>query len=689
MQKFKQIGLKSQEAVVSVDATSGEIVKTGETETSRFEKFDKPSRDSTANTTIPPWLQQQQQRKRASVLPPPKRPDAEQEEEDAAALFAAAGTKPVEVIARNEDDDAAALFAAAGSQPAIKVGVETDEENDDAAALFAAAGTATIPTGLSVEDEELADRYRRMLKMGMPEGAVVQKMNIDEVPSQIQDAVLKPAEETPTGLSAEDEEIAEKYRKMFKMGMPEGAVVQKMSIDEVPSHIQEAVLKPPEEAPVPTQTPAPVIDTFDTLSIEEEIIIEEVMDESIVEESMLAESVTGSQSTQTKAVEPSQDQASLPLEPSEQRMSDEDFGERWVVDKDRVLRDLNTTRFEEVEVSRDTGHVHYDEIYIDENGNEVVLRHRGKEAEPEEVQEIYVDEDGNTIDDDLLLEETEDIPPVQQSPSLVPSHVHTKEDPPSEQPLDPPSGLPLEPPHDPAYDVENQRKLLEREFKAYRSRMAWWVPYAFVFVIAGASILVLFFVVLADDDGIDVKSIPTAAPTPRDYIPLDPTNTGAIDVAATTPLEPVTGNCNFRGIEQPHVIDQCSCDGEITIVANDIRQRYESLLVNFLPDVIPDFDESLDSCDPKNQALIWLSSGTNNAGEAELYVRRERYALAYFYLDQGGVAWSDNGGWLSEEDTCQWDRATCDQDGRVVSLDITDNGIIGQVSAKKQIFFLV
>lgn len=705
MQKFKQIGLKSQEAVVTVDATSGEIIKTGETETSRFEKFDKPHRDSAANTTTPPWLQQQQQQKRASTLPPPKRPDAEDDEEDAAALFAAAANKPVikvddetEKESVQNDEDAAALFAQAGSQPAVKPqnDADADANDEDAAALFAAAGAAKT-NALSPAEQEQVDTYRRMLNMGLPEGAVIQKMSINEVPSHIQDAVLKPVEETPGSgetMSAEDQQLVDKYRKMLSMGMPEGAVMQKMTVDEVAPHIQEAVLKPVEEAP--TSTPPPpaavttaALDTQDTQSIEEEIIEEEVIEESVIEESMVEESVVSSSmmeesvlSASVKETPPqlgelSEDQASLPPQPSEQKMTDEEFGEPWVVDRDRVLHDLSTTRFEEVEVSRDTGHVHYDEVFIDENGNEVIVRHSDPRLEPDEIHEIFVDDDGKSIEEEIQIEETVEPPPPsvrQQPPVIVQSQV---------TPQEAEAAPPLEPPYDPAFDVENQRKLLQRGSKAYRSRMAGWVPYLFLLTIIATSLLVVFFVILADDDGIDIQSVPTMAPTTKDYVPLDPTNTGAIDVAATTPLAPVTGNCNFRGVEQPHVIDQCVCDGTISIIANDIRQRYESLLDNFVPDVLPDFNESIDSCDPSNQALIWLSSGTNNAGEAEPFVRQERFALAYFYLDQAGLAWADNLGWLSEQDACQWDRVTCDQDGRVVGLDVSENQVIGQVSTEQ------
>ena len=105
---------------------------------------------------------------------------------------------------------------------------------------------------LSEDDEKTALQYKKMMKMGMPDGAVIQKMSIDGVPQHIQDVVLagdEPAKTAPekvpqksVTLNSDDEEVATRYRKMIKMGMPEGAVIQKMSVDGVPQHIQDAVL---------------------------------------------------------------------------------------------------------------------------------------------------------------------------------------------------------------------------------------------------------------------------------------------------------------------------------------------------------------------------------------------------------------------------------------------------------------
>jgi hypothetical protein len=570
MQKFKEIGQKSQR----FDSSGNVIVE------SMDDKFKKIP--PVANATVPSWMKKKEETKTGGT-------------DDAA-------SKPAVVVKTDDDDDdAAALFAGAASKAAV---VQTDDEEEGAAAAAAPAASG--------------------------------------------------------GLTGEEEEMFTKYKKMLKMGMPEGAVAQKMLVDEVPQHIQDAVLAPPEEE-----------------TVEEEIIEEEFIEESVVsssaveesvEESVHSESVAGA----TQSEKPNQAEAAASSSPAsgDQKMSDEEFGDRWVVDKEQLINELSTTKFEEVEVDRDTGDVHYEEVYIDENGNEVVVQQGDPEMNEDE-EEIFVDEDGNEVE----YEEEEEVQDEEVLAATAQVREMKKEDEYDE---------PVEPPYDPDYDVENQLKLLNRRSKAYRSRMAPWVPYVFLFAFIAAAILILFFVILAEDDGLDPQNLPTAAPTPKNFLPLGPTNTGAIDVSATTPLEPVAGNCNFSRNSQPHVIDQCSCTGSISIIADDVRQRYDSLLETFMSSVISDFDEAIDSCDASNQALVWLSSGLNNAGEAQDFVRRERYALAYFYMDQGGVGWSDNSLWLSEVDVCQWDRVSCDQNGRVVSLDVSSNRIVGQVSAERR-----
>ena len=120
--------------------------------------------------------------------------------------------------------------------------------------------TSAKTSTLTPEEEETATRFRKMIKMGMPDGAVIQKMSVEGVPQHIQDSVLagdepSTAPERPAAsakastLTSEEEKTATKFKKMLKMGMPDGAVIQKMSVEGVPQHIQDAVLAPDDSTP--------------------------------------------------------------------------------------------------------------------------------------------------------------------------------------------------------------------------------------------------------------------------------------------------------------------------------------------------------------------------------------------------------------------------------------------------------
>jgi hypothetical protein len=91
-------------------------------------------------------------------------------------------------------------------------------------------------SSLSDEEETIASKYRKMLKMMVPPEAVRHKMTTEGVDSKIIDAVLAPSpesgqESSSNQLTAEEEVIASKYRKMLKMRIPLDAVKHKMKAD--------------------------------------------------------------------------------------------------------------------------------------------------------------------------------------------------------------------------------------------------------------------------------------------------------------------------------------------------------------------------------------------------------------------------------------------------------------------------
>jgi len=102
---------------------------------------------------------------------------------------------------------------------------------------------------LSAEEEAVAATYRKMLKMMIPPDAVRHKMKKEQVDSKIVIAVLgaDPDEErasktTENSLSEADEQIAETYRKILRMKVPPDGVRHKMTKNGVGEHIIKAVL---------------------------------------------------------------------------------------------------------------------------------------------------------------------------------------------------------------------------------------------------------------------------------------------------------------------------------------------------------------------------------------------------------------------------------------------------------------
>jgi Subunit CCDC53 of WASH complex len=121
-------------------------------------------------------------------------------------------------------------------------------------------GVRSAGPKLSSDEERIASQYRKMVKIGLPQGAIIHKMTSDGVPKHVQNSVLagedtvvsKPASSSVAGLASRggpvstlspaDEQVAAQYRKMLKFGLPEGAIIHKMNGDGVPQHVQKSVL---------------------------------------------------------------------------------------------------------------------------------------------------------------------------------------------------------------------------------------------------------------------------------------------------------------------------------------------------------------------------------------------------------------------------------------------------------------
>ncbi|CAM9808152.1 unnamed protein product, partial [Ectocarpus fasciculatus] len=115
----------------------------------------------------------------------------------------------------------------------------------------AAAAAAAAPTMVAVKDHPDYQKYFKMLKMGLPRGAALQKMATEGVDQAILDTpdAMVPgppveaagdgapavaavaAAAAPSMVAAKDHPDYEKYFKMLRMGLPRGAALQKMATE--------------------------------------------------------------------------------------------------------------------------------------------------------------------------------------------------------------------------------------------------------------------------------------------------------------------------------------------------------------------------------------------------------------------------------------------------------------------------
>ncbi len=158
-------------------------------------------------------------------------------------------------------------------------------------------------------------------------------------------------------------------------------------------------------------------------------------------------------------------------------------------------------------------------------------------------------------------------------------------------------------------------------------------------------------------------------------------STTVVSLAVTTQMSPPTTSCqSWYNQKQPSVITQCLCIGKVTIVASDVNANYQRLIAGgFIQSVIPGFSSTLDSCDPSNQALLWLASAT---GSSSPYANlRQRYVMALLYISWNGQQWTLNDNWLSSDTECSWKGIVCDRFGEVTQLDLYNNQVMGHLGA--------
>jgi len=187
-------------------------------------------------------------------------------------------------------------------------------------------------------------------------------------------------------------------------------------------------------------------------------------------------------------------------------------------------------------------------------------------------------------------------------------------------------------------------------------------------------LFILFLVLLTYRKRVE-PVLPTNTPTyddaaNDDFTPYDP-----FKGIVTTPFDPyVRGDCNFKNNFYPNIINQCQCNPAATILRNDtlelyfqIRKVINATLYNGT------YNYPYNSCDPKNQAMLWLASGdTRDAGD--LY---QRYILALVYIETNGTHWDAGNLWLSDQSECLWFGVQCNGNMKVNNLGLDMNNLMG------------
>jgi hypothetical protein len=125
---------------------------------------------------------------------------------------------------------------------------------------------------LTPAEEALVQSYLRMLKMSVPEEAVRHKMIKDGASEAVSRAVFNVTKQaTSTNeLNAEEKAIAEKFKKMLSMGVPKEGVHHKMIREQISQKVMDAVLEVTNESKPDEQNTPPLPFSRDTTLSEEE-----------------------------------------------------------------------------------------------------------------------------------------------------------------------------------------------------------------------------------------------------------------------------------------------------------------------------------------------------------------------------------------------------------------------------------
>ncbi|VEU41378.1 unnamed protein product [Pseudo-nitzschia multistriata] len=264
-------------------------------------------------------------------------------------------------------------------------------------------------------------------------------------------------------------------------------------------------------------------------------------------------------------------------------------------------------------------------------------------------EEIVIDDDESEYEEEIVEDESVDGRQLNAGEN-VPTHVYDKSI------------------SDGDVEYQYRPTKMPEETQPSPSSCWYWIVCLVFIGLLGGSAGVGYWLTTRDGDKVSSLESPiyTNPPTP------------APSVAVSTRFDPIQGDCNFDvNDSNPNPIDQCNCLGEISIIESDIRERYFYNLEAFIPAYFREYDDDISSCSPRNQALVWISSGDDT--ELSTDQRAEKFALAAVFASLGGTQWKKSRNWLSYKSVCTWFGVKCDQGqpDYVTQLVLDDNNLIG------------
>lgn len=410
--------------------------------------------------------------------------------------------------------------------------------------------------------------------------------------------------------SPEEEEILSRYRRMLKMGMPEGAVMQKMAVDGVDQHLQDAFTDevvagddrgtdPPETALGSTENRLnPTLDQMKPDSVSsffEEVIdddddhgVDDFVEEEIEEEVVFDDDDRHGDETQHQTPPPGYDTSGHP-------------------------QSFNSQYTEESFYGSTEG-----DMYA--SGAATATTDMESQWQQSQIQQSQARQQHKSVN----------FPPPEQAPTPSTTTI--------EKPF--PSPMP----------------------------MWYWIACLALLILIGIAAGTGYWLTV-DEDGAAPRVVPNVTEAPT----LAP-------VRVSSQFNEVLGTCIFAGIAYPHPIDQCACSGSIRDIPADIRRRYEYNRGSFISTLYADFDDDISACAPRNQALVWVSSGDDESISEE--ERTQRYALSTVFASLSGAQWDRRDNWLAYgiSSPCDWWGVNCSNTtSRIQSLSIPRNNVEGEV----------